>query len=111
MEQKNGGRVRIIPLYPYSALEKVEQDIRDAVPLSAEGTIMIVEAAPGGPTPVLAIRKAPPWACEAVVAENRDGLKWAVPLALQENVRLVTVAKALSAMLGDQEVTEVTEGG
>lgn len=97
------GGIRIVPVFPPSAVDKVRDQVIAAVPEGQDGRIMVVEAAPGGPGPVLAIRKTPSWACEAVVVEHPDALAWAVPLVLGYQVRLVTVATALSEMMGLKE--------
>lgn len=105
------GGIRIVPVFPPNAVDKVRDQVIAAVPEGQDGRIMVVEAAPGGPGPVLAIRKTPRWACDAVVVEHPDALAWAVPLVLGYQVRVMTVAGVLGEMMGldEGEVREVKE--
>lgn len=92
---------KILPIYPWPVYPSV-QKILDAHP-----NIQAVEALPGGPWPVLAIKQAPPWACDAIVVMEQHRLMDAVHIALKDGLELVTVAAQLSELLGT-EVKEVT---
>lgn len=95
--------IRIVPVYPWPMHPKVAE-VLEAVP-----DIRLVEALPGGPGPILAIRKAPPFVCDAVVVLSPEKAVQAIDLVVGNGVELVTVRDALGAMLGKELPPELTE--
>lgn len=96
---------KIVPIFPWPMHEKVA-DVINAVP-----GITPVPALPGGPGPVLAIRKAPPFAADAVVVMTPDRVPEAVRIVLGDGIQLVTVAASLERLLGTEPgaVVEIEE--
>lgn len=89
---------KLIPVYPFPIHPKV------AALLPQDG-YLYVEAMPGGPSPVLAIRKAPPWVCDAVVVMEPEKAAQAVDIVASDGVRMVTVRDTISDIFG-AELTE-----
>jgi hypothetical protein len=69
--------------------------------------IRIVEAIPGGPGPVLAIRKVPPFVCDAIVVKSPTKLDAAIDIIRGDLVELVAAGDILGRMLGTDEVSEL----
>lgn len=57
--------------------------------------INLVEAVPGGPGPVLAIRKAPPFACDAIVVLSPEKAAQAVDIVTSNGLELKTMGDIL----------------
>lgn len=86
--------MKIVPIYPYHP--KIVAQIAAERP-----DVSVVEALPGGPGPVVAIRKIPPFACDAILVNSPDYLPAAVSVACDmPNVRLVPMSETIAAMLG-----------
>lgn len=85
---------KIVPVYPwpmYPKLAEVLASIEDITP---------VQALPGGPGPVLAIKAAPPFVCDALVVTDPEAVEAAVQIVIGNGVELVTVRDRLSAVFG-----------
>jgi hypothetical protein len=89
---------KLVPVYPFPIHPKVTQ----ALP---QDGYLYVEALPGGPSPVLAIRKAPPWVCDAIVVMEPSKLAQAVDIVASDGIRMVTVRDTISDIFG-VELTE-----
>jgi hypothetical protein len=89
---------KIVPVWPWPMHPKVAE-VLNPIP-----GITLVEALPGGPGPVLAIRKAPPFACDAVVLSRPEKAVQAVDLVTANGVELVTVRDWLSEALGGASI-------
>jgi hypothetical protein len=75
----------IVPIHPWPMHPKVAEVVN-----AIEG-INPIEALPGGPGPVLAIRQAPPFVCDAIVVMRPDRVPEAVKLIVGDGLELVTV--------------------
>lgn len=80
---------QIVPVYPWPMHPKVAE-VLEKVP-----NIKLVEALPGGPGPVLAIRKAPPFACDAIVVLSPQGIAQAIDIVIENGVKLMTMSEVL----------------
>jgi len=86
--------MKIVPIYPYHP--KVVAQIAAERP-----DVRAVEAIPGGPSPVVAIRRLPPFACDAILVNDPEYLSAAVSVAVdQPRVRLVPMSETLEVLLG-----------
>jgi len=85
---------KIVPVYPWPMHPKVAE-VLQAVP-----NITLVQAVPGGPGPVLAIRKAPPFVCDAIVVLNPEKVAQAVDVVIANGLEMVTVRDMVSAVVG-----------
>ena len=93
---------RIVPVYPWPMPEKL------AEALSAIPDINPVEAIPGGPGPILAIRKAPPFVCDAILVSAPERVAEAVRIIVADGIELISAGDILGRMMGTEDVTEVT---
>lgn len=89
---------RMVPVYPWPMHKSV------AAALAELDDIMVVEALPGGPGPVLAVMKAPPFVCDAIVVLEPDKLAQAVNIVAETGMKLVTVRDTISAISGNGEL-------
>ena len=63
--------------------------------LNAIPNVRLVEALPGGPGPVLAIRKAPPFACDAILVLSPEKAAQAVDIITEDGIKLLTMGDIL----------------
>lgn len=85
---------KIVPVYPWPMHPKV------AEVLSVIEGITLVEALPGGPGPILAVRKAPPFVCDSIVVSSPQKAAQAVDIVIGNGIELVTMADILSQTVG-----------
>lgn len=86
--------MKIVPIYPYH--EKIVAQI-----VAERRDVQVVEALPGGPSPVVAIRKMPPFACDAILVTEPGYLMAAVSVACDmPGVRLVPMSESLAGLFG-----------
>lgn len=98
--------MKIVPIHPYHP--KIVAQIAAERP-----DVRAVEAVPGGPGPVVAIRKMPPFACDAILVTDPAFLLAAVSVACDApGVRLVPMGEVLAEMMGAPagSVVEVERG-
>lgn len=74
-----------VPIYPWPVPPIVQEQIDKL------GNYNLVEAVPGGPGPVLAIRKPPPFACDAVVVLKPENVADGLHVVTGEGIAMVTV--------------------
>ena len=95
---------RLLPVYPWPMHPQIAKE------LAKRTDIQPVEALPGGPGPVLAIRKAPTFVCDAIVVERPERLLAGVDVALRDGLKIVTVRDMVSeAMNQEHPLTEETQ--
>ena len=82
---------KIVGVYPWPMHPKVAE-VLEVIP-----DVTLVEALPGGPGPVLAIRKVPPFACDAIVVLSPEKAAQAVDLITENGLMLVTMGTILGA--------------
>lgn len=80
---------KIVPVYPWPMHPKVAE-VLNAIP-----NVRLVEALPGGPGPVLAIRKAPPFACDAILVLSPEKAAQAVDIITEDGIKLMTMGDIL----------------
>lgn len=80
---------QIVPVWPWPMHPKVAE-VLGRIP-----DIKLVEALPGGPGPVLAIRKAPSFPCDAVVVLRPEKAAQGVDLVVQNGIKFVTMGEIL----------------
>lgn len=85
---------KLVPVYPWPMHPKVAE-VLEPIP-----GINLVEAVPGGPGPVLAIRKAPPFACDAIVVLTPEKAAQAVDIVTANGIEL----KTMGDIIGFKEV-------
>lgn len=85
---------QLVPIYPWPVHPKVAEVLEPI-----EG-ITLVEAVPGGPGPVLAIRKAPPFVCDAIVVMEPEKVAQAVDIVIANGLELVAKGDILGRMMG-----------
>ena len=85
---------RIVPVYPWPMHPKI------AEALAAIPGVNPVQALPGGPGPVLAIRNPPPFACDAIVVRSPEKLAQGVDIVTGDGIEL----KTMGDILGMKEV-------
>lgn len=91
---------KIVPIHPWPMHPKVAEII-EAIP-----DITPVQALPGGPGPILAIRKPPPFVADAIVVLTPERVPEAVKIVTSDGIELVTVRDAISNAMGGKEITE-----
>lgn len=95
---------KLLPVYPWPMHPSV------AAELAKLPDIQPVEALPGGPGPVLAIRKVPTFMCDCIVVERPESLLAAVDVAMRDGLRIVTVRDMVSEIFNaDHPLTEETQ--
>lgn len=82
---------KIVTVWPWPMHPKVAE-VLEAI----EG-INLVQALPGGPGPVLAIRKAPPFACDSIVVSSPEKAAQAVDIVIANGIELSTMGSFLGA--------------
>jgi len=87
---------KIVAVSPWPMHPKV------AEVLNAVEGIQLVEAIPGGPGPVLAVGKAPAFACDALVVTSPQKAAQAIDIITETGIRLVTMGQ----WLGGTELPE-----
>lgn len=80
---------KLVPVWPWPMHPKVAE-VLEPIP-----GITLVEALPGGPGPVLAIRKAPPFACDAIVVLTPEKVAQAVDIVTSNGLVLMTMGEIL----------------
>ena len=94
---------RVLPVYPWP----MHQSVIDAL---AELDVDPVEALPGGPGPVLAIRKSPPFICDAIVVLELQRVAEAAHVVTSDGMMMVSMRDMVQkAFDGNGEVVEVNE--
>lgn len=93
---------KLVPVYPWPMHPKVAEI------LEAIDGITLVEALPGGPGPVLAIRKAPPFVCDAIVVMTPEKAAQAVDIVTSNGLLLMTQMDILGSMMGDAKLTAIS---
>lgn len=88
---------KLVPIYPWPVHSAV-QDVLDGIP-----DINVVEALPGGPGPILAIAKVPPFACDAIVVKAPEHIAAAIKIVTSEGIELHTVRDMVSEWMGSKE--------
>lgn len=83
---------KLIPVYPWPLHPKVAEVLPDGYQYE--------EALPGSPGPILAIRTAPPWVCDAIVVLEPHRAAQAVDIIASDGIKLVTVRDMLSEIFG-----------
>lgn len=81
---------KILPVHPWPMHPMI------AEALAKMEDVKPVEAIPGGPGPILAIKKMPEWACDAVIVMMPERLIEAVHVCLEDGIELVTTYGWLS---------------
>lgn len=94
---------KIVPIYPWPMHPKVAEVVN-----AIEG-INPVEAVPGGPGPVLAIRRPPKFVCDSIVVMQPDRVPEAVKIVTGDGLELVTVRDVLSKAMGLPEGQKLVE--
>lgn len=89
---------RILPVYPWPMHSKI------AAELALIPDLMPIEALPGGPGPVLCIRKVPPFMADCIVVDQQSALASGLRIALADGIRMVTVRDKVSEIFGIQVV-------
>lgn len=89
-----------VPVYPWPMHPKVAE-VLEALP-----DLNLVEALPGTPGLVLAIKKAPPFACNAVVLSDPQKAAQAVDLVTENGIKIMTEADILGLHLLRVEAVE-----
>lgn len=85
---------RLVPVSPWPMHPKVAE-VLEAI----EG-IVLVQALPGGPGPILAIGKAPAFVCDAIVVKSPEKAAQAVDIIISNGLELVTVRDMVEEALG-----------
>ena len=91
---------KIVTVYPWPMHPKV------AEVLNAVEGFNFVEALPGGPGPVLAIKSAPPFACDAIVVTSPQKAVQALDIITETGIKLVTMGQWLG---GNEVASEKVE--
>lgn len=91
---------RVLPVYPWPMHQKVADVL-------ATMEVMPVMAGPGSPGPVLAIMKAPPFICDAIVVQNPDRLVEAVHIVTGDGLLMVSMREQVARVFHVE--TGVTE--
>ena len=91
---------KIVTVYPWPMHPKV------AEVLNAIEGVNLVEALPGGPGPVLAIKSAPPFACDAIVVTSPQKAVQALDIITETGIKLVTMGQWLG---GNEVASEKVE--
>lgn len=91
---------KIVPVYPWPMHPSV------AVLVNAIEGVTPVEAVPGGPGPVLAVRKVPPFACDAIVVLSPEKVAQAIDIVTSDGIRLSTVRDWIGETMGGAPVNE-----
>lgn len=82
---------KIVTVHPWPMHPKVAE-----VFAAIEG-ISVHEALPGGPGPVIAIKQAPDFVCDAIVVKSPDRIIDAVHIVTADNIELVSMRQTLGA--------------
>lgn len=91
---------KLVPVYPWPVHSKIAA-VLDAIP-----GVETVEAIPGGPGPVLCVRKSPPWACDAIIVLEPQKLAQAVDIVVSDGIVLATVRGWLSETMKSAPLNE-----
>ena len=94
---------QIVPVWPWPLHPKV------AEVLAAIPDIEPVEALPGGPGPILAIRKSPPFVADALVVARPERVAEAVKVIIGDGIELVSVRDQVAIEWGVEKVLERVE--
>lgn len=83
---------RLLPVYPWPLHPIVKAQLAELPDINP------VEALPGGPGPVLAIRKLPPFVCDAVLVSEPQRLADAVHIVTSDGIEMVSMRTHLDAL-------------
>lgn len=81
---------KLLPVYPWPMHPMIAEalgNIEDVNP---------IEAKPGGLNPVLAIRKRPTWACDALIVHKPENLAEAVSVCIGDGVEFMSMGSWLT---------------
>ncbi len=92
---------KIVPVFPWPMPVKL------AEALARIDGITPVEALPGGPGPILAI-KTPTFVCDALIVKDPKRIPDAVSVITADGIELVSMREQVGAIMG-QEVSETIE--
>jgi hypothetical protein len=92
---------RIVPIYPWPMHPKVAEAF-DAIE-----DINPVEAVPGGPGPIVAIKKLPPFVCDALLVSDPSRVADAVNVVTSNGIEMVSMRQVLEATLSPNGVPMV----
>jgi hypothetical protein len=81
--------VTVYPWPPPAGLQRILDGIPD---------INVEQALPGGPGPVLAIRRPPPFVCDAIVVTDPERVPEAVRIVTSDGIEMVSMREMLSAV-------------
>lgn len=93
----------IVPCFPWP-VPPAAQRVLDGIP-----DIKPVEALAGMPGPVLSLRKAPDFICDAIVISHPDAIEHAVRLIVGDGMELVTVRGRVTEIMGLPEDDPLVE--
>jgi hypothetical protein len=82
---------KIVPVFPWPMHAKVAEEFAKLE------NITPVEALPGGPGPVLAIRSAPTFVCDAVVVLSPERVAEGVHIVTGDGIELVLMRQMMGA--------------
>lgn len=86
---------KVVPVYPWPMHQKII-DALDAIP-----DIQPVQANPGGPGPILAIRQVPPFAADVILVNAPERVEEAVNIITRNGIELVTIRDKFTGVFGE----------
>lgn len=86
---------KMVPVYPWP----MHSSVADAI--EAIDNVYAVEAVPGGPGPILAIRKPPPFMADAIIVHRPEQIPSAVKIITSDGIELVTVRDTITSVFGE----------
>lgn len=86
---------KVVPVYPWP-MHKVISDVLDTIP-----DIQPVQANPGGPGPILAIRQVPPFAADVILVNTPERLVEGVNIVIKSGIELVTIRDKFTEVFGE----------
>jgi hypothetical protein len=96
---------KVVPIYPWP-MHAVVAEALGAIP-----DLLVVEARPGGPGPVLAIKKLPPFVCDAVLVMRPDRLTEAVNIVISDGIEMVSMRDHVAKIVNTNDIEEIVETG
>lgn len=96
---------KLVPVYPWPMHESVKAAL-DAI---TAFEINVVEAVPGGPTPILAINKVPDFATDAIVVRSPEHIEAAARIVTSNGIEVHTVRDVIGRMVQRDLPFEVVE--
>ena len=94
---------KIVPVYPWPMHQKVS-DALAAIP-----DITPVEANPGGPGPILAIVRKPPFVADVILVSAPERVAEAVNIVTRNGIELVTIRDTVTEVFGEGVVETFRE--